>query len=253
MSTFTGNIVPRADGNGTLGVSSKHWGNVFTKKVNGSEIKETPEIGAIPKAGPDGKLNDAWIGGAKAPATHTHDATSIDGLAALLALKADTSHTHTIDNVTGLQTALDGKVGPDHNHAAADISGLTTALAAKADSVHGHAITDVTGLQDALNGKAASSHTHAVADVTGLQTALDGKAASSHTHTIANVTGLQTALDGKSATSHTHSYLPLSGGTLTGILYAQNNANYTTRQARNITLSTAAPSGGGNGDVWLQY
>ena len=163
--SITGNIVPRADGEGTLGVPSKHWGNVFTKKVNGSEIKETPEIGAIPKAGADGKLDDAWIGGAKAPATHTHDAAGIDGLTALLALKAETTHTHTI----------------------------------------------------------------------------------------ANVTGLQTALDGKSATSHTHSYLPLTGGTLTGVLTAQNNTSYTTKQARNITLSTAAASGGGNGDVWIQY
>ncbi|WP_217362243.1 hypothetical protein [Cohnella herbarum] len=34
---------------------------------------------------------------------------------------------------------------------------------------------------------------------------------------------------------------------------AQNNTSYTTKQIRNITLSTAAPSGGGNGDVWIVY
>lgn len=45
----------------------------------------------------------------------------------------------------------------------------------------------------------------------------------------------------------------INGGTMTGELIAQNNANYTTAQVRNIIISTAAPSGGGNGDIWLKY
>ena len=92
---------------------------------------------------------------------------------------------------------------------------------------------------------AAASHTHSIANVTGLQTALDGKqasgsyAAATHTHIISDVTGLQTALDGKQASlgftpynstnpsgyitsSALSSYLPLSGGTISGVtnLYA---------------------------------
>lgn len=47
--------------------------------------------------------------------------------------------------------------------------------------------------------------------------------------------------------------LPIAGGTMTGILYPQNNTSYTTGQARRIVLSTADPSGGGNGDVWIKY
>jgi hypothetical protein len=47
--------------------------------------------------------------------------------------------------------------------------------------------------------------------------------------------------------------LPLSGGTMTGILTAQANTSYTTRQVRNVIISTAAPSGGSNGDIWLKY
>jgi len=47
--------------------------------------------------------------------------------------------------------------------------------------------------------------------------------------------------------------LPLTGGTMTGILYAQSNTSYTTRQVRNIVQSTASPSGGSNGDVWHMY
>ncbi len=47
--------------------------------------------------------------------------------------------------------------------------------------------------------------------------------------------------------------MDISGGTMTGALVAQNNTNYTTAQMRNIIISTAAPSGGGNGDIWLRY
>ena len=46
----------------------------------------------------------------------------------------------------------------------------------------------------------------------------DYAAAKSHTHTISQITNLQTTLDGKAAASHTHSYLPLSGGTMTGVI-----------------------------------
>ncbi len=40
---------------------------------------------------------------------------------------------------------------------------------------------------------------------------------------------------------------------MTGVLTAQNNTSYTIKQVRNITLSTANPSGGANGDVWIKY
>lgn len=55
------------------------------------------------------------------------------------------------------------------------------------------------------------------------------------------------------AADHTHDYLPLSGGTMTGPLVAQTNTSYTTAQMRNIIISTADPSGGNNGDIWLKY
>ena len=43
---------------------------------------------------------------------------------------------------------------------------------------------------------------------------------SSHTHAISQITNLQATLDGKAAASHTHSYLPLSGGTMSGYIFA---------------------------------
>lgn len=42
-------------------------------------------------------------------------------------------------------------------------------------------------------------------------------------------------------------------GTSAAIATAPNNTSYTTRQVRNITLSTAAASGGGNGDLFFTY
>lgn len=42
---------------------------------------------------------------------------------------------------------------------------------------------------------------------------------------------------------------------MNGKLIAQNNADYTVKQMRNIFISTAAPtaSDGANGDIWLKY
>ena len=36
---------------------------------------------------------------------------------------------------------------------------------------------------------------------------------------------------------------------------AQNNSNYTTKQVRNVILSTSEPtsSDGANGDIWIKY
>lgn len=55
---------------------------------------------------------------------------------------------------------------------------------------------------------------HAIAEVTSLQTALDGKAAGSHTHAVADITDAGTNAGG------------------------------------DRTVSTSAPSGGVNGDIW---
>lgn len=44
-----------------------------------------------------------------------------------------------------------------------------------------------------------------------------------------------------------------SGDTMTGVLIAQNNTNYTIAQVRNVIISTADPSGGSNGMLWIKY
>ena len=134
----------------------------------------------------------------------------------------------TIAKVSGLQTALNNAGTGAHTHPISEVVGLQSALDDKSETGHTHTIANVTGLQTALNGKANSSHTHTIANVTGLQAALNGKANSSHTHTIAQVTGLQTALDAKEDTL---------------------NAD----QKRKITFSTSSPTGGADGDIWLEH
>lgn len=47
--------------------------------------------------------------------------------------------------------------------------------------------------------------------------------------------------------------VPKSGATMTGALIGKANANYTTAQFRNVTMSTSAPSGGSNGQIHFQY
>lgn len=65
------------------------------------------------------------------------------------------------------------------------------------------------------------------------------------------------ALNDKIATAQTaaNNALPKSGGTLTGIVAAQSNTAYTTKQIRNVILSTSEPtsSDGANGDIWIKY
>lgn len=51
----------------------------------------------------------------------------------------------------------------------------------------------------------------------------------------------------------TSGLVPKSGTTMTGQLIAHADTSYSTAQMRNVILSTADPSGGNNGDIWLKY
>jgi len=61
-----------------------------------------------------------------------------------------------------------------------------------------------------------------------------------------NTAELKTATDGK---------MDKSGGTFTGIVTAHSNTSYTTKQVRNIILSTADADVNlmSNGDIWIKY
>lgn len=105
------------------------------------------------------------------------------------------------------------------------------------------AVQDVGTLNaDTLEGHSASYFATAM----GLSTTNAQVASlnSSLSTTNNNISALQTTVANK---------LDKSGGTMTGALVAQNNANYTTAQVRNVIISTADPSGGSNGMIWIKY
>ena len=103
-----------------------------------------------------------------------------------------------------------------------------------ADTLQGHAanyFATQSGLTAANTGISTNAN-----NITELSTKVSGVEGS--------ISSIQTSVGTK---------LDKSGGTMTGALVAQNNANYTTKQVRNIIISTADPSGGSNGDIWVKY
>jgi len=113
-----------------------------------------------------------------------------------------------------------------------------------ADTIDGKHFTDI------QNDAQSRVNTHANVNASTSEKGhvqLTDSVSSTSTTTAATPNSVKQAYDKANAA------LPKSGGTMTGILTAQSNTSYTTRQVRNIIISTAAPSGGSNGDVWLQY
>jgi hypothetical protein len=104
---------------------------------------------------------------------------------------------------------------------------------------------------------APSAHTHPISQVIDLQTDLDGKAPTVHTHAISQVIDLQTELDTKIDASALVPKADLAGAVFTGAVTAPEIAltgsqTLNEARARNITVSSAEPSGGNIGDLWVQ-
>lgn len=78
--------------------------------------------------------------------------------------------------------------------------------------------------------------------------------ATTNSNVSSNSSDISTLQSGLStANTNIANKLNRSGGTMTGALVAQTNTNYTTRQVRNIIISTSDPSGGSSGDIWIKY
>ncbi len=89
---------------------------------------------------------------------------------------------------------------------------------------------------------AAQAKTEAVQSAAGALAA-HAAAADAHSQLLAQ----------KAPLSHTHGAGQITAGTLGGVVKAQDNEQYTTAQLRNIVLSAEEPSGGSNGQLWIQY
>ncbi|WP_130906906.1 phage tail fiber protein [Pseudomonas sp. Sample_16] len=181
-----------------------------------------------------------------------------------LAGKADSGHTHAISQVNGLQTALDGKAAAAHSHPISDVTGLQSALDGKAASGHGHAISDVSGLQSALNAASGLTQGATGQDPNGAVTQL---ILTNHANTpnAGYYWHIYTSFYSSIAASSNRAQIAIQynggaqaycrscySGTWTPWI-RMDNGSLGTASTKNLTVSTAAPSGGIDGDVWIQY
>jgi hypothetical protein len=184
--------------------------------------------GADGAAGPKGDTGDQGSSGiisVTAPITNSGTSTEanigIDLSTYYTSSQVDSAIAAVIDAAPGTLNTLNelaAAINDDASYAAT----MTTALGNKQDKVSGVSDTEIgylegvtSAIQTQINGKAASSHSHAQSDITNLTTDLAAKVSTT---------------DGVVTTASTSSTV-----------------------VRNITLSTSAPSGGSDGDVWLTY
>jgi len=116
------------------------------------------------------------------------------------------------------------------------------------------AVAAVANKVDKVSGKGLSTEDYTTAE----KNKLAGIEAGAQVNTVTSVagkTGEVTLAKSDVGLSNVDNVqqMPKSGGTFTGVVTAQSNTSYTTRQIRNIVLSTSDPSGGNNGDVWIKY
>ena len=196
--------------------------NSSTRKVNITVPTSASDVGAVPTS--------RTINGKALSEDITLSAADVDALPSSTAII-------TYDSLLPVETTtpinadtLNGH-GSDYFATDTDVSGLQSNISDLRTNISGLQ-TNISGLQSNIDGL----HTN----VNDLQT---------------NVNSLQTdANDLQSSVSTIMSdKLSKSGGTMIGALVAQNNSNYTVAQVRNIFISTTEPSGGNNGDIWLQY
>jgi hypothetical protein len=176
----------------------------------------------------------------------------------------------TISDVEGLQTALDGKV--DNSRVLTDVP----ANAKFTDTVYTHPATHSADMivdgttnkaytateKNKLAGIETGANKTTIANnltetVTGKALdATQGKALaeqiSTHTENTLNPHAVTKSQIGLGNVDNVKQ-MPIAGGTFTGVAKAQSNTSYTTRQLRNVIMSTSNPSGGINGDIWIKY
>ena len=131
------------------------------------------------------------------------------------------------------------------------------------DDSHNHIISNIDNLQSTLDSKqdALTFDSTPTADSTnpvtsgGVKAYVDS-ATPTNIVTYDSLTAVEATpqVNADTLEGHASSYfVAKSGGTMTGALVAQTNTNSTTAQMRNVIISTADPSGGNNGDIWLKY
>lgn len=134
------------------------------------------------------------------------------------------------------------------------VNGQTGDVTVKADIPDNLVKYDTVGpveVVDKLNADTLEGHSASYfATASGLS-AIDAKV-TTNTNNITTLSADLSTANGNITTLQ-NDKVDKAGGTMTGALVAQNNADYTTAQVRNIIISTANPSGGSNGMLWIKY
>lgn len=159
-------------------------------------------------------------------------------------------------DIDELADVVDGKYSATNPppYPVTSVNGQTGAVTVSVDIpnnlVKYTAVSDVEAV-DGLNADTLEGHNAAYfATATGLS--------AMETKVTANANNIATLSSGLSTTNGNITALQngkvaKSGDTMTGALVAQSNTNYTTAQVRNIIISTADPSGGSPGMIWVKY
>ena len=139
----TRNIIPRADGEGQVGLAAQAWGKVYADEIYEGGVRvQTGESS-------DGK---------------DVKASSTDETPGFLDAKVDNTTIEVANDKLRLKSG-------GHTHAQSEVTDLVTALSGKAASTHSHAQSEVTGLADAMAGKASTDA--ATTSAAGLMSAAD--------------------------------------------------------------------------------
>lgn len=216
----TPNIVPQADGEGSLGTVSKQWLDVQAKTINGKSLVTTATADSIPLTGATGKLDASLLG------THSHAQSDITNLSTALAAKSDTTHNHSGTYVeptrsvsAGVGLSGGGALSANQTISMGTPSSCSTETTNSASgTTHTHAIT----------GVATDTHTHSEyvpttrtvtagngvtggGALSGDITVTLGTPSTCSTATTNSVTATSHthAITGVAASYHTHSYAPI--------------------------------------------
>ena len=139
----TRNIVPRADGEGQVGLAAQAWGKVYADEIYEGGVRVQT-----------GESSD----------DKTVKASSTDETPGFLDAKVDNATIEVAENKIQLKSS-------GHSHPQSEVTDLVTALSGKASSTHSHAQSEISGLVDALAAKAGTAV--ATTSAAGLMSAAD--------------------------------------------------------------------------------
>lgn len=144
----------------------------------------------------------------------------------------------TLNEAIGkLEFGLDQKAPLVHNQASSTINAMTGYVLAGnngAIAVNDTLNVAIAKLENSVNGKASVNHNQGSNTINAMSGYIKGAVGGAITAADGlneAISKLEVNLDGKADIAHTHNYLPLSGGTMTGVITTPSYINFTANNA----------------------